>query len=52
MRTKYGWQKQFFALVWRLQGQEHIYIEITPTEVAEPVGAPAQIGSHSVPVAS
>ena len=32
MNTKYGWQKQFFALIWRLQGQEHIYIEITPTE--------------------
>ena len=31
MNTKYGWQKQFFALIWRLQGQEHIYIEITPT---------------------
>jgi PPOX class probable F420-dependent enzyme len=32
MNTKYGWQKQFFALLWRLQGQEYIYIEITPTE--------------------
>jgi uncharacterized protein len=32
MNTKYGWQKQFFALIWRLKGQEHIYIEITPTE--------------------
>jgi PPOX class probable F420-dependent enzyme len=32
MHMKYGWQKQFFALIWRLQGQEHIYIEITPIE--------------------
>ncbi|HEU5103713.1 MAG TPA: PPOX class F420-dependent oxidoreductase [Roseiflexaceae bacterium] len=32
MNTKYGWQKQFFALIWRLQGQEQIYIEITPME--------------------
>jgi PPOX class probable F420-dependent enzyme len=32
MNTKYGWQKQFFALIWRLQGQEHIYIEITPMD--------------------
>lgn len=32
MNTKYGWQKQFFALIWRLKGQEHLYIEITPTE--------------------
>jgi PPOX class probable F420-dependent enzyme len=32
MNTKYGWQKQFFALIWRLKGQEHIYIEITPVE--------------------
>jgi PPOX class probable F420-dependent enzyme len=32
MNTKYGWQKQFFALIWRLQRQEHIYIEITPIE--------------------
>src|SRR6185295_3725787 len=28
MNTKYGWQKQFFDLIWRLQRQEHIYIEI------------------------
>ena len=32
LNTKYGWQKQFFALIWRLKGQEHIYIEITPME--------------------
>jgi PPOX class probable F420-dependent enzyme len=32
MDTKYGWQKRFFALIWRLQGHEHVYIEITPTE--------------------
>jgi uncharacterized protein len=32
MNTKYGWQQQFFALIWRLQGQEQIYIEITPMD--------------------
>lgn len=32
MDAKYGWQKQFFALIWRLQGREQVYIEITPME--------------------
>lgn len=32
MNDKYGWRKRFFALIWRLQGQEHIYIELTPSE--------------------
>ena len=32
MGRKYGWQKRMFALLWRLQGREHIYIEITPTQ--------------------
>ena len=30
MDRKYGWQKRMFALIWRLQGREHVYIEITP----------------------
>jgi PPOX class probable F420-dependent enzyme len=30
--SKYGWQTQFFALVWRLQNREPVYIEITPAE--------------------
>ena len=29
---KYGWQKRMFALIWRLQGREQVYIEITPTQ--------------------
>ena len=32
MDAKYGWQKQLFALIWRLQGREQVYIEIKPTE--------------------
>jgi PPOX class probable F420-dependent enzyme len=32
MDAKYGWQKKFFALIWRLQGREHVYIEITPAD--------------------
>jgi uncharacterized protein len=31
MIQKYGWQKRMFALIWRLQRREHVYIEITPT---------------------
>jgi PPOX class probable F420-dependent enzyme len=27
---KYGWQKRVFALIWRLQKREQVYIEITP----------------------
>jgi PPOX class probable F420-dependent enzyme len=30
MDRKYGWQKRFFALIWRLQRCEQVYIEITP----------------------
>jgi PPOX class probable F420-dependent enzyme len=30
MDRKYGWLKQLFALFWRLQGREQVYIEITP----------------------
>jgi PPOX class probable F420-dependent enzyme len=29
---QFGWLKRFFALIWRLQGREQIYIEIAPTE--------------------
>ena len=29
---QFGWMKKFFALIWRLQGREQVYIEITPTE--------------------
>ncbi len=29
---EFGWLKTFFALIWRLQGREQVYIEITPTE--------------------
>ena len=31
MDRKYGWQKRMFALIWRLQKREQIYIRITPT---------------------
>jgi PPOX class probable F420-dependent enzyme len=31
MIQKYGWQKRMFALIWRLQRHEQVYIEITPT---------------------
>lgn len=30
MNRKYGWQKRMFALIWRLQGREQVYIEIRP----------------------
>jgi len=30
MNRKYGWQKRIFALIWRLQRREQVYIEITP----------------------
>ena len=33
MIQKYDWQKRMFALIWRLQGREQVYIEITPTQV-------------------
>jgi PPOX class probable F420-dependent enzyme len=33
MNTKYGWQKRMFALIWRLQRREQVYIEITLTQV-------------------
>jgi PPOX class probable F420-dependent enzyme len=29
---QFGWLKKYFALIWRLQGREQIYLEITPTE--------------------
>src|SRR5688572_21420278 len=32
MDGKYGWQKQIFALIWRLRRREQVYIEITPAE--------------------
>ena len=32
MDAKYGWQKRFFALIWRLQGRQQVYIEITPAD--------------------
>ena len=28
---QFGWMKKLFALIWRLQGREQIYLEITPT---------------------
>jgi uncharacterized protein len=28
---QFGWLKKFFALIWRVQGREQIYLEITPT---------------------
>jgi PPOX class probable F420-dependent enzyme len=30
MDRKYGWQKRMFALIWRLQGREQVYIQVTP----------------------
>ena len=30
---EFGWLKKFFGLIWRLQGREQIYIEITPQEI-------------------
>lgn len=32
MDRKFGLLKKFFALIWRLQGREHVYLEITPKE--------------------
>lgn len=32
MEAKYGWQKRLFALFWRLQGREQVYIEIIPAK--------------------
>jgi hypothetical protein len=32
MDHPFGWLKKFFALIWRLQGREQVYIELTPTE--------------------
>jgi PPOX class probable F420-dependent enzyme len=29
---QFGWLKRFFALIWRLQGREQVYIEIAPME--------------------
>jgi PPOX class probable F420-dependent enzyme len=28
----FGWLKRFFGLIWRVQGREQVYLEITPTE--------------------
>jgi PPOX class probable F420-dependent enzyme len=32
MDREFGWLKKFFALIWRLQGREEVYVEITPKE--------------------
>jgi PPOX class probable F420-dependent enzyme len=29
-RAKYGWQVTLFSLIWKIQGHQHTYIEITP----------------------
>ena len=29
---EFGWLKKLFGLIWRLQGREQVYIEITRTE--------------------
>jgi PPOX class probable F420-dependent enzyme len=29
-QAKYGWQQRLFALLWKVQHQAHVYIEITP----------------------
>ena len=29
---QFGWLKKFFGLIWRVQGREQVYLEITPTE--------------------
>ena len=29
-KAKYGWQVTLFALIWKIQGHPHTYIEITP----------------------
>jgi uncharacterized protein len=28
---QFGWLKKLFGLIWRLQGREQVYLEITPT---------------------
>ena len=28
---QFGWLKRFFGLIWRVQGREQVYLEITPT---------------------
>jgi PPOX class probable F420-dependent enzyme len=30
-KAKYGWLVTFFALIWKIQGHPHTYIEITPS---------------------
>jgi PPOX class probable F420-dependent enzyme len=32
MDRRFGLLKRFFGLIWRLQGREQVYLEITPTE--------------------
>jgi PPOX class probable F420-dependent enzyme len=32
MNRQIGWLKKFFALIWRVQGREQVYLEITPKE--------------------
>lgn len=29
---EFGWLKRFFGLIWRLQGREQVYVEITPKQ--------------------
>jgi uncharacterized protein len=29
-KARYGWQMGLFALLWKIKGQQHTYIEITP----------------------
>jgi PPOX class probable F420-dependent enzyme len=29
---QFGWLKELFALIWKVQGREQVYLEITPTE--------------------
>lgn len=29
---EFGWLKTFFGLIWRVQGREQVYVEITPKE--------------------
>jgi PPOX class probable F420-dependent enzyme len=29
-RAKYGWQERLFTVLWKIQGHQHTYIEITP----------------------
>ncbi|HSL42892.1 MAG TPA: PPOX class F420-dependent oxidoreductase [Anaerolineales bacterium] len=30
-KAKYGWQVNLFAFIWKIQGHQHMYIEITPS---------------------